>query len=193
MKIDICKAFDTLDWSFLRKVLQAFGFSSVFVGWINSILSSSRLSVLINRVPEGQLVSWSKSSIFFGLSVYLARIGRLQSLVGMQIGQLPFSYLGVLLIKGECYLKHLRKPRRGIAISHIEDSLVWAHSWDGRVSCKAAYSQMVFAFKAELLTASMGINFAWKYRWRHIWLESDSSYVVQLLSSHSEHVPWRVL
>ncbi|KAI9201019.1 hypothetical protein LWI28_016717 [Acer negundo] len=30
MKIDICKAFDTLDWSFLFRVLQAFGFSSDF-------------------------------------------------------------------------------------------------------------------------------------------------------------------
>ncbi|KAK3199385.1 hypothetical protein Dsin_022800 [Dipteronia sinensis] len=29
-----------------------------------------------------------------------------------------------------------------ILISHAEDSLVWAHSRDGMVSCKAAYSQM---------------------------------------------------
>ncbi|KAK3183588.1 hypothetical protein Dsin_030874 [Dipteronia sinensis] len=38
MKIDIRKAFDTLDWSFLRRVLQAFGFSPVFIDWIDSIL-----------------------------------------------------------------------------------------------------------------------------------------------------------
>ncbi|KAI9168887.1 hypothetical protein LWI28_003367 [Acer negundo] len=31
MEIDIRKAFDTLDWSFLCRVLQAFGFSSVFM------------------------------------------------------------------------------------------------------------------------------------------------------------------
>ncbi|KAI9198490.1 hypothetical protein LWI28_016785 [Acer negundo] len=53
MKIDICKDFDTLDWCFLCRVLQAFGFSSVFVDWINNILRSSRLSVLFNGVPEG--------------------------------------------------------------------------------------------------------------------------------------------
>ncbi|KAK3218537.1 hypothetical protein Dsin_012507 [Dipteronia sinensis] len=52
MKIDIRKAFDTLDWSFLRKVLQAFGFSPVFMDWIDSILGSSRLSVLNNGSPE---------------------------------------------------------------------------------------------------------------------------------------------
>jgi hypothetical protein len=30
LKIDISKAFDTLDWSFLLNVLQKFGFSSQF-------------------------------------------------------------------------------------------------------------------------------------------------------------------
>ncbi|KAK3222012.1 hypothetical protein Dsin_009037 [Dipteronia sinensis] len=53
MKIDIRKAFDTLDWSFLRRVLQAFGFSPIFMNWIDSILGSSRLLVLINGSPEG--------------------------------------------------------------------------------------------------------------------------------------------
>ncbi|KAI9157503.1 hypothetical protein LWI28_023591 [Acer negundo] len=53
MKIDIRKAFNTLDWSFLCRVLQAFGFSSVFVDWIDGILRSSRLSVFFNGVQEG--------------------------------------------------------------------------------------------------------------------------------------------
>ncbi|KAK2646167.1 hypothetical protein Ddye_021362 [Dipteronia dyeriana] len=50
----------------------------------------------------------------------------------------------------------------------------------------------VFAFEAELLAASIAINFAWKNGWHRIWLESDSSYVVQLLSSRSEQVPWQI-
>ncbi|KAI9180997.1 hypothetical protein LWI28_010094 [Acer negundo] len=52
MKINIRKAFDTLDWSFLCRVLQAFGFSSIFVDWIDGILHSFRLSVLLNEVLE---------------------------------------------------------------------------------------------------------------------------------------------
>ncbi|KAK3185057.1 hypothetical protein Dsin_032343 [Dipteronia sinensis] len=50
---------------------------------------------------------------------------------------------------------------------------------------------LVFAFEAKLLAVWLTINFAWKYGWHWIWLESDSSYVVQLLSSRSEMVPWR--
>ncbi|KAK2645814.1 hypothetical protein Ddye_021009 [Dipteronia dyeriana] len=44
----------------------------------------------------------------------------------------------------------------------------------------------VFAFEAELRIASIAINFAWQNGWHRIWLESDSSYMVQLLSSRSE-------
>ncbi|KAK3218439.1 hypothetical protein Dsin_012409 [Dipteronia sinensis] len=53
MKINIRKAFDTLDWKFLCRVLRAFGFSQTFMDWIISILGSSKLSVLINGSPAG--------------------------------------------------------------------------------------------------------------------------------------------
>ncbi|KAK3188308.1 hypothetical protein Dsin_027869 [Dipteronia sinensis] len=39
---------------------------------------------------------------------------------------------------------------------------------------------------------SMAINYAWINDWRRIWLESDSSYVVQLLSARSDKVQWCV-
>ncbi|KAK3225743.1 hypothetical protein Dsin_005605 [Dipteronia sinensis] len=58
--------------------------------------------------------------------------------------------------------------------------------------CFAVPLGQVFAFEAELLAASMAINFAWQNGWHRIWLESDSSYVVQLLSSRSKQVPWRI-
>jgi hypothetical protein len=53
LKIDISKAFDTLDWVFLLQVLQAFGFNATFCSWINSILNSARLSISINGSHEG--------------------------------------------------------------------------------------------------------------------------------------------
>lgn len=53
LNIDIAKAFDTLDWSFLPKVLQAFGFNSTFCSWIKNILNSIGLSISINGAYEG--------------------------------------------------------------------------------------------------------------------------------------------
>ena len=48
LKVDISKAFDTLDWNFLVMVLSNFGFSPIFINWIVEILKSVRLSVLVN-------------------------------------------------------------------------------------------------------------------------------------------------
>jgi hypothetical protein len=47
LKIDISKAFDTLHWDFLLKVLKCFGFNDVFCNWIHTILHSARLSVSV--------------------------------------------------------------------------------------------------------------------------------------------------
>ncbi|KAK3189490.1 hypothetical protein Dsin_029051 [Dipteronia sinensis] len=56
--------------------------------------------------------------------------------------------------------------------------------------CFAVPLGQVFAFEAELLAALMAINLAWQNGWHRIWLESESSYVVYLLASRSEQVPW---
>jgi len=53
LKIDITKAFDTLDWKFLLKVLNCFGFNSTFCKWIETILSSNTLSISINGAQHG--------------------------------------------------------------------------------------------------------------------------------------------
>ncbi|KAK2430924.1 hypothetical protein QL285_029213 [Trifolium repens] len=53
LKIDITKAFDTLDWNFLLKVLNSFGFNTVFCNWIHVILKSAFLSVSINGKSHG--------------------------------------------------------------------------------------------------------------------------------------------
>jgi hypothetical protein len=53
LKIDISKAFDTLDWNFLIKVLKTFGFNEVFCNWIKVILHSAHLSIAINGKSHG--------------------------------------------------------------------------------------------------------------------------------------------
>jgi len=53
LKVDIRKAFDTLDWNFFISILQQFGFSSVFSDRILAILHSARLSILVNGKAVG--------------------------------------------------------------------------------------------------------------------------------------------
>jgi hypothetical protein len=53
LKIDITKAFDTLNWSFLLKVLKNFGFNDTFINWIHVILQSAFLFMSINGKSHG--------------------------------------------------------------------------------------------------------------------------------------------
>jgi len=53
LKIDVSKAFDTLDWGFLLKVLRGFGFNDTFCHWIEVILRSAMISISINGSQQG--------------------------------------------------------------------------------------------------------------------------------------------
>eukprot|EP00253_Pinus_taeda_P033659 PITA_33659 len=52
LKLDLSKAFDSLNWDYLEKILLAFGFNAAWVRWIMSLLTSSFFSVLINGIPS---------------------------------------------------------------------------------------------------------------------------------------------
>ncbi|XP_024190514.1 uncharacterized protein LOC112194518 [Rosa chinensis] len=52
-KFDIRKAFDTLDWNFLLRVLHTFGFDETFVHYIHAILQSAYISVSVNGQANG--------------------------------------------------------------------------------------------------------------------------------------------
>ncbi|GJT55301.1 RNA-directed DNA polymerase, eukaryota, reverse transcriptase zinc-binding domain protein [Tanacetum coccineum] len=52
-KIDIAKAYDTVDWNFLRKILINFGFHEKMVGWIMSCVSTAAFTIGINGERYG--------------------------------------------------------------------------------------------------------------------------------------------
>ncbi|KAK3229884.1 hypothetical protein Dsin_001765 [Dipteronia sinensis] len=84
---------------------------------------------------SGQLVNWGKSSIYFRSSVFPSRIGRLQSLVGMQIGQLPFSYLGVPLFQG--------KPNKSVLQPITDKILSKFAKWKGKALSLAGRATLI--------------------------------------------------
>ena len=51
IKLDICRAFDSIGWSFLLEVLQALGFSKKWRDWIAALLGTTTSKVLINGEP----------------------------------------------------------------------------------------------------------------------------------------------
>lgn len=51
IKLDMAKAYDRVNWDFLRKVLLAFGFSQEWVRWVLSCVTTPSFSVLLNGEP----------------------------------------------------------------------------------------------------------------------------------------------
>jgi len=51
LKIDIAKAFDTVNWQFLLDLLKHLGFSRRWVNWISIILSTASTKVILNGTP----------------------------------------------------------------------------------------------------------------------------------------------
>ncbi|KAL0294829.1 UNVERIFIED_CONTAM: hypothetical protein Sangu_3209500 [Sesamum angustifolium] len=53
LKIDLRKAYDTVEWDFLIAALQMFGFPDIFIGWIEECVTTPMFSVCINGNPHG--------------------------------------------------------------------------------------------------------------------------------------------
>ena len=48
MKVDLQKAYDQVNWNFLRVLLLKFGFSDIFVNWIMQCVSTVSFSIIVN-------------------------------------------------------------------------------------------------------------------------------------------------
>lgn len=48
MQLDIAKAYDKVNWMYIKKVLIAFGFDHIWVRWVMALVTSSSFSILVN-------------------------------------------------------------------------------------------------------------------------------------------------
>ncbi|KAL2240827.1 UNVERIFIED_CONTAM: hypothetical protein Sindi_0723900 [Sesamum indicum] len=53
LKVDIWKAYDTVNWDFLKAVMEMFGFPITFVKWIEECVTTPSFSVRLNGKPHG--------------------------------------------------------------------------------------------------------------------------------------------
>ena len=59
LKLDIAKAFDTVNWQFLLSLLSGLGFSKRWINWISMFLSTASTRVLLNG-SRGQRISHAR-------------------------------------------------------------------------------------------------------------------------------------
>ncbi|GJS81490.1 hypothetical protein Tco_0748031 [Tanacetum coccineum] len=56
-KVDIQKAYDTVDWRFLGFILKCFGFHSTMIKWIMACVTSASFSICINGNVHGKILT----------------------------------------------------------------------------------------------------------------------------------------
>lgn len=55
MKLDISKAFDSIQWPLMIEILKILGFGQRWINWIAGLLSTSSTQILVNGIPGAPL------------------------------------------------------------------------------------------------------------------------------------------
>ncbi|KAL0304923.1 UNVERIFIED_CONTAM: putative ribonuclease H protein [Sesamum calycinum] len=107
LKVDIQKAYDSVEWDFLLEVLKLFNFPLQFITLIEQCISTASFSVSLNGsihgffkggrgLRQGLKVNPAKSQVILSRSVHNQRQQILEHL-GFNEGSLPIKYLGIPL------------------------------------------------------------------------------------------------
>jgi len=56
LKLDMEKAFDSMEWNFLLKIFKLLGFNPIWINWISQCLSTSSFSILLDGAPYVKFV-----------------------------------------------------------------------------------------------------------------------------------------
>ena len=107
IKVDLVKAYDRLEWSFIQKILQVFCFPYEMIKLIMSCVSTTTISILINGGKSGSFKPTRGIHQGDPLSPYLFI--------------LCMEYLG-FLINESCWMKDwipLKASRQSLGVSHL--------------------------------------------------------------------------
>ncbi|XP_057506509.1 uncharacterized protein LOC130789694 [Actinidia eriantha] len=134
IKLDFEKAFDTVNWNYMLRMMDLMGFPQRWRDWIKECLSSARVSVIVNGSPcnefqmhkrvrwvsdlllavcffeqvSGLKINYHKS-VMCSVGLVAAEVQSLANVLNCQVQNLPIKYLG-LPLGANSRLKETWKP-----------------------------------------------------------------------------------
>ncbi|XP_057476933.1 uncharacterized protein LOC130764649 [Actinidia eriantha] len=165
LNIDLRKAFDTVDWAFIKDMLAALQFPTTFISWIMACMSSTSFSLAFNgslhRVlqrADGLKVRGSPIPIpicalsgiplynFHAAGICDSNLDRIKDITGFSQGSFPYRYLGIPIADSR-----LTIPQYTPLIDRISDSI---SAWTG--------ATLSYADRTELIKSVLqGVEYYW--------------------------------
>ncbi|XP_026384009.1 uncharacterized protein LOC113279533 [Papaver somniferum] len=168
LKLDMSKAFDRLEWPFLLKILQSFGFCEEWCQLIHQCISTTSLSVILNddcliftqanltsvnnllqvlqdfNSQSGQIINFEKSSIF-GIDFKVEPL---------HPNHFQLAFVSELIIPGTNNwnepLLHIlfttdivEKIKNMQLLQNEDDVMKWLPSIDGNFTVKSTYNKLM--------------------------------------------------
>ncbi|XP_057953981.1 uncharacterized protein LOC131148278 [Malania oleifera] len=121
LKVDLRKAYDTIDWSFISDLLKHLKFPPMMIRWIMKCISTTTFSVSLNGrlfgfLPRNQgltqedplspLLFVLYDLMLFSRDDVVSDLEQILNIIGMRIGDYPFRYLGVPLLASRLTSSH---------------------------------------------------------------------------------------
>lgn len=136
VKTDMSKAYDRIEWGFVREVLHQLGFDPIWISWIMSCVESVSYSFLINGAPQG--------------SVKPSRGLRQGDPLSPHIFILCTEVLSALCNKGQAdgSLPGVKVSRNSPSINHLlfaDDTMFFCRS---KASCVSALKHILVVYEA---------------------------------------------
>ncbi|XP_061993946.1 uncharacterized protein LOC133711884 [Rosa rugosa] len=134
LKLDLSKAYDRMEWEFLRRVMNRFGFAQSWIDMIQDVIETYGRA-------SGQLVNFNKSSVVFSKNVSDDMQEEISSLMGVEIVESHEKYLGLPTYVGR---------KKTATFQYIKDILAEKlKNWQGKLlsgACKDILIRMCARF-----------------------------------------------